>query len=111
MQHYTFSEFGIDKLQIVGSNETEPGPEEVVIRENMSEKVQEALSTLTPREDAILRKRFGIGGEIPQTLEELGQEYGLTRERIRQIEGRAFSKLRQPSRMKLLSNDNLARGI
>ena len=86
-------------------------PEEVVIRENMSEKVQEALSTLTPREDAILRKRFGIGGEIPQTLEELGQEYGLTRERIRQIEGRAFSKLRQPSRMKLLSNDNLARGI
>lgn len=81
-------------------------PEEAVIRENVSEKIREALSTLTPREGAILRKRFGIGGEKPQTLEELGQQFGLTRERIRQIEARAFSKLSHPSRMKLLSNDN-----
>lgn len=80
-------------------------PEEAVIRENVSEKIREVLSTLSPREDAILRKRFGIGGEKPQTLEELGQEFGLTRERIRQIEAKAFSKLSHPSRMKLLNSD------
>jgi RNA polymerase primary sigma factor len=62
------------------------------------------LATLTPREETILRKRFGIGEKKTHTLEELGQEFGLTRERIRQIEAKALSKLRHPSRIKKIKS-------
>jgi RNA polymerase primary sigma factor len=61
------------------------------------------LATLTPREETILRKRFGIGEEKAHTLEELGQQFGLTRERIRQIEARALRKLRHPSRSRRIA--------
>jgi RNA polymerase primary sigma factor len=78
-------------------------PEEAVIQGNLSEEIHKILATLTPREETILRKRFGIGEEKPHTLEELGQQFGLTRERIRQIEARALRKLRHPSRSRRIA--------
>ena len=60
--------------------------------------VGEALSDLTPREQRILRMRFGIGETADHTLEEIGKEFGVTRERIRQIEAKALEKLRDPAR-------------
>jgi RNA polymerase primary sigma factor len=64
----------------------------------LSERTAAVLKTLTPREEQIVRRRFGIGNDSVQTLEEVGQSFNLTRERIRQIEARAMSKLRHPSR-------------
>jgi RNA polymerase primary sigma factor len=60
--------------------------------------VGEALADLTPREQRILRMRFGIGGTADHTLEEVGKEFGVTRERIRQIEAKALEKLPDPAR-------------
>lgn len=68
----------------------------------LAEKIEEVLSTLTPREARILRLRFGLGGGRSHTLEEVGQKFGLTRERIRQIEGRALRRLRHPRRSRQL---------
>ena len=65
--------------------------------------VGEALSDLTPREQRILRMRFGIGGTTDHTLEEIGKEFGVTRERIRQIEAKALEKLRDPTRSRKLA--------
>jgi RNA polymerase primary sigma factor len=78
-------------------------PEEAVMQGNLSEEIHKILATLTPREETILRKRFGIGEEKAHTLEELGQQFGLTRERIRQIEARALRKLRHPSRSRRIA--------
>lgn len=78
-------------------------PEEEVIQISLSEEVQSILNTLTPREEMVLRKRYGIGEIKAYTLEELGKEMGVTRERVRQIELKALNKLRHPSRkMKLV---------
>ena len=66
------------------------------------QKVEEVLGTLSPREARVLRMRFGLCGERPYTLEEVGQKFGLTRERIRQIEGRALRRLRHPRRARQL---------
>jgi len=68
----------------------------------LREKVEEVLGTLSPREARVLRMRFGLCGERPYTLEEVGQKFGLTRERIRQIEGRALRRLRHPRRARQL---------
>jgi len=68
----------------------------------LQEKVEEVLSTLTPREARILRLRFGLQNGRNYTLEEVGQKFGLTRERIRQIEGKALRRLRHPCRSRLL---------
>jgi len=68
----------------------------------LSEFVAEALEGLTPREQRILRMRFGLGGENDHTLEEVGQVFGVTRERIRQIEAKALEKLREPARARKL---------
>ncbi len=65
--------------------------------------VHEALASLTPREQRILRMRFGIGGTTDHTLEEVGKEFGVTRERIRQIEAKALEKLREPARARKLA--------
>jgi RNA polymerase primary sigma factor len=78
-------------------------PEAAAIQGNLSEEIHKILATLTPREETILRKRFGIGDDRPHTLEELGQQFGVTRERIRQIEARALRKLRHPSRSKRIA--------
>ncbi|MBV9234596.1 MAG: sigma-70 family RNA polymerase sigma factor [Xanthobacteraceae bacterium] len=73
-------------------------PQAAVEASSLQEIVGEALSALTPREQHILRMRFGIGGATDHTLEEIGQMFGVTRERIRQIEAKALEKLRHPSR-------------
>ncbi len=77
-------------------------PSEAVISVNLSEQTRKVLATLTPREEKVLRMRFGIGEKSDHTLEEVGQDFFVTRERIRQIEAKALRKLRHPSRAKLL---------
>jgi RNA polymerase primary sigma factor len=77
-------------------------PSESVIRMNLKEQTLKVLQTLTPREERVLRKRFGIGVDTAHTLEEVGHDFDVTRERVRQIEAKALRKLRHPSRSKLL---------
>jgi RNA polymerase primary sigma factor len=79
-------------------------PSESVISRNLSEKTRKVLATLTPREEKVLRMRFGIGEKADHTLEEVGQDFFVTRERIRQIEAKALRKLRHPSRCKKLKS-------
>ena len=64
----------------------------------------QVLNTLTPRENEVLRKRYGLDDNRPKTLEEVGREFNVTRERIRQIEAKALRKLRHPSRTKKLKD-------
>uniref|UniRef100_A0A7C3ZC18 RNA polymerase sigma factor SigA n=1 Tax=Desulfobacca acetoxidans TaxID=60893 RepID=A0A7C3ZC18_9BACT len=73
-------------------------PMEAVVGLNLAEQTAKMLSTLTPREERVLRKRFGIGEKTDHTLEEVGRDFEVTRERIRQIEAKALRKLRHPSR-------------
>lgn len=78
---------------------------EGMIDDEESQEVRKVLATLTPREEKVIRMRFGIEEAEEYTLEEVGQNFGLTRERIRQIEKEALSKLRRPIEKRLLSND------
>ncbi len=73
-----------------------------LFRDIQRDELLRVLGTLSEREKVILMMRFGLSGEIPMTLEEVGKEFGLTRERIRQIEGKAIAKLRHPSRSAVL---------
>ena len=77
-------------------------PAEVVIEMDLALNTRKLLATLTPREEKVVRMRFGIGDGIDRTLEQVGQEFHVTRERIRQIEANALRKLRHPSRLKQL---------
>jgi RNA polymerase primary sigma factor len=79
-------------------------PSDAVMNINLSEQTRQVLSTLTQREEKVLRMRFGIGERSDHTLEEVGQDFFVTRERIRQIEAKALRKLRHPSRAKLLKS-------
>jgi RNA polymerase primary sigma factor len=79
-------------------------PLESAIRKNLHQQVRKVLNTLTEREEKVLRWRFGIGEQTDHTLEEVGQEFDVTRERIRQIEAKALRKLRHPSRSKQLKS-------
>jgi RNA polymerase primary sigma factor len=79
-------------------------PLESAIRKNLHNQVRKVLNTLTEREEKVLRWRFGIGEQTDHTLEEVGQEFDVTRERIRQIEAKALRKLRHPSRSKQLKS-------
>jgi RNA polymerase primary sigma factor len=79
-------------------------PLEAVIKANLSEQTSRVLATLTSREEKVLRMRFGIGEKSDHTLEEVGQDFEVTRERIRQIEAKALRKLRHPSRSKKLKS-------
>lgn len=83
-------------------DKTTSSPAESVISGSLSEQTEKALATLTPREEKVLRMRFGIGENSDHTLEEVGQSFDVTRERIRQIEAKALRKLRHPSRSKKL---------
>ncbi len=79
-------------------------PEEILINKTLQESIEEVLSTLTEKESAVIKYRFGLNGERPHSLKEIGDKYNLTKERIRQIEKKAISRLRHPSRsQKLLS--------
>jgi RNA polymerase primary sigma factor len=77
-------------------------PSQIVYQQLLHERIEEVLATLSPREARILRLRFGLDDNRPYTLEEVGQKFGLTRERIRQIEGKALRRLRHPRRARML---------
>jgi len=77
-------------------------PIDAVINVNLKEQTGSVLKTLTPREEKVLKMRFGVGDGSEHTLEEVGQSFAVTRERIRQIESKALRKLRHPSRSRLL---------
>ena len=79
-------------------------PEDAVMQLNLRETTTKILSTLTPREERVLRMRFGIGMSSDHTLEEVGQQFSVTRERIRQIEAKALRKLKHPIRSKKLKS-------
>ena len=83
-------------------DKTVSSPLEAAVRYDLQRQISGALCTLTPREAKVLRKRFGIGENSDHTLEEVGQDFDVTRERIRQIEAKALRKLRHPSRSKKL---------
>jgi len=77
-------------------------PAEAVININLKEQTESVLKTLTPREEQVIKMRFGLGDGSEHTLEEVGQRFSVTRERIRQIEAKALRKLRHPSRSRML---------
>ncbi len=83
-------------------NENETAPSDTVAYNDLKEKVREVLKTLTPREEKVLKMRFGIDVASEHTLEEVGKDFAVTRERIRQIEVKALRKLRAPGRAKKL---------
>ena len=85
-------------------DELTPTPAQSVYQSMLKEKIDEVLGTLTPREARILRLRFGLDTGVPYTLEEVGEKFGLTRERIRQIEGKALRRLRHPRRARQLKD-------
>jgi len=80
----------------------EISPADAMINLNLKEQTENVLSTLTPREEKVIKMRFGVGDGSEHTLEEVGQNFAVTRERIRQIEVKALRKLRHPSRSRRL---------
>jgi RNA polymerase primary sigma factor len=93
-----------DELGSFIEDRTTPMPTENASQRLLAEKIQEMLTTLSPREARILRLRFGLVDGCSHTLEEVGQRFGLTRERIRQIEGKALRRLRHPRRSRELQD-------
>jgi RNA polymerase primary sigma factor len=91
-----------DELGSFVEDDSAPSPAQSALQNLLRDKVDEVLSTLPPREARILRLRFGLQNGRAYTLEEVGQKFGLTRERIRQIEGRALRRLRHPRRSRQL---------
>ena len=85
-------------------DESIESPSDALMRSNHNDETRKVLSTLTPREEKVIRMRFGIGERSDHTLEEVGQDFAVTRERIRQIEAKALRKLRHPSRVKRLED-------
>jgi RNA polymerase primary sigma factor len=90
------------ELGMFVEDETSPSPSQAAYKNMMVEKVHEILGTLSAREARILRLRFGLENGRTYTLEEVGEKFGLTRERIRQIEGKALRRLRHPMRARQL---------
>jgi RNA polymerase primary sigma factor len=94
------------ELGMYVEDNSSPSPAQIAYENMLRERVDEVLATLSPREARILRLRFGLGQDRAYTLEEVGRKFGLTRERIRQIEGKALRRLRQPNRARLLREYN-----
>jgi len=98
---------GDDEDSLLGDfiqDTTQPSPYDAASRELLKEHLEEVLQTLSDREKRVLILRFGLEDGRPRTLEEVGVEFGVTRERIRQIEAKALRKLRHPSRSKKLKD-------
>ncbi|MBQ2695598.1 RNA polymerase sigma factor RpoD [Candidatus Saccharibacteria bacterium] len=96
---------GDDEDSVLGDfveDEERESPEEAAAAQILKEQLSEIIATLSDREQGIIRRRFGIGGDRPHTLEEVGNEFNVTRERIRQIEAKALSKLRKNKETKKL---------
>ena len=89
-------------LRDVIEDKNSVSPQDAIVSSSLVESTRRALSTLSPREEAVLKMRFGIGGKYDRTLEEVGVDFDVTRERIRQIESKALRKLRHPSRSRHL---------
>ena len=85
-------------------DEASPAPADSASHTLLKEQLADVLSTLTPREEKVLRLRFGLEDGRQRTLEEVGKEFSVTRERIRQIEAKALRKLRHPSRSRRLKD-------
>lgn len=105
------TQVGDDEDVTVGSlikDDKMPAPEHNILVEDSKSTIDTVLDTLSDREKNIIILRFGIGTEEPKTLEEVGKELGLTKERIRQIEAKALAKLRNPARIKMLQDLVLA---
>jgi RNA polymerase primary sigma factor len=90
------------ELGMLVEDEKSPNPTQIAYLNMLRERIEEVLLILAPREARVLQLRFGLGYDRPYTLEEVGQKFGLTRERIRQIESRALRRLRHPSVASLL---------
>ena len=90
------------KIQDIVEDENALSPMEVTEQTLLKEQLLAVIETLTPREQKVIRLRYGLDDGHPRTLEEVGREFNVTRERIRQIEAKALRKLRQPSRSKRL---------
>ena len=95
---------GDTELGSLIEDKNSPSPLEAVINHDLQDKIHKMLNTLSPKEERILRLRFGLGEETPHTLEEVGQMFGVSRERIRQIEAQALRKLKHPTRSDHLRN-------
>ena len=90
------------KLEDFISDKDSPSPYSDTERNNVTEQILRVLNTLTPREEKVIRMRFGIGFDKDNTLEEVGRQFSITRERVRQIEAKALSKLKHPNRCSAL---------
>ena len=92
--------------RLVDFNEDHDTPSPAALAESnmLKEKINEVLAMLTPRENEVIRRRYGLDDGKPKTLEEVGKEFNVTRERIRQIEAKALRKLRHPNRAKKLKD-------
>jgi RNA polymerase primary sigma factor len=90
------------KLEDFVSDKDSPSPYSDTERNNITEQIQKILRTLTPREEKVIRMRFGIGFGKDHTLEEVGRQFSITRERVRQIEAKALRKLKHPGRLRML---------
>lgn len=92
-----------DMYDVIKSSES-PSPDNELVTESLRREIERSLSTLTPREADVLRLFFGLNGETALTLEEIGEKFELTRERVRQIKEKAIRRLKQGSRCKLLKS-------
>ena len=86
-------------------DESALSPQDIAMQNMLKEQLMGVLETLTPREQKVIRLRYGLDDAHPRTLEEVGREFSVTRERIRQIEAKALRKLRHPSKLKRLRDD------
>ncbi|MFC1556676.1 RNA polymerase sigma factor RpoD/SigA [candidate division KSB1 bacterium] len=91
-----------NRLLDVIQNDRQPSPDQELLHESLKQEVERALSTLTKREAEVVRLYFGLGQEHPLTLEEIGEQFNLTRERVRQIKEKAIRRLRHASRSRAL---------
>ncbi len=99
-----FSQGEDNRLLDIIHNDMQPPPDTKLMDESLKKDIERALATLSPREAQVIRLYFGIGMENPMTLEEIGEEFRLTRERVRQIKEKAIRRLRHASRAKVLQS-------